>query len=398
MFNQIQYLQYKKRYLILKNQILNGGGGNDILHSDILNVVSSYSNNRNINKLVSSSKDKINKVDWTKKIESINTNLDLSKNKNKTCEFTSDIVQKDACNLYINRRRLKSLFKYYVGSNEPKNYDIDTINDILVKSIIKDNGNRESDIKFLQSLGGNVNKIYFLSFHGIKINGQVNIPNFITTIGYNTFKEKGVTSVTIPNSVTNIIADAFYENEIEELHIPDSVIEIGKNAFFKNKLNTLTLSESITRIEEGAFSNNLLTSVVIPRSIKLISNNLFYQNKLKEIIIPDSIRYIGDFAFAYNCLTHISIPNTIARIGEKAFKGNKLKCITIPSSITHIDDYAFADNDLTNIIIPPNVLILGYGCFDNNPIKDVTLPKRFEGYHSMSAFSTYGKTIKFTYY
>ena len=123
-------------------------------------------------------------------------------------------------------------------------------------------------------------QIYDRAFLGNKNITKVNIPNGVTSIGYNAFASCSyLTSVTIPNSVTSI----------------------GSGAF------------------SGCFS---LTSVTIPNSVTSIEDSVFY---------------------GCTSLTSVTIPNSVTSIGSSAFVGCfKLTSITIPKSVTRIDRAVFA--------------------------------------------------------
>ena len=82
---------------------------------------------------------------------------------------------------------------------------------------------------------------------------SVIIPDSVTTIGLNSFKDcVSLTSITIPNSVTNIGNSAFYGC---------------------TSLTSITIPNSVTNIENFAFYGCTgLTSITIPDSVILILN------------------------------------------------------------------------------------------------------------------------------
>lgn len=111
-----------------------------------------------------------------------------------------------------------------------------------------------------------------------KISGSLNIPEYvkvngqlikITSIGYQSFTNNQITSVTIPDSVKLIDFDAFYGNQLTSVTIPKNVGYIGA----------------------WAFTNNQLTSVALPNSVNNIGDHAFYSNHIANINVPNQHVY-----------------------------------------------------------------------------------------------------------
>jgi hypothetical protein len=86
--------------------------------------------------------------------------------------------------------------------------------------------------------------------------GDVTIPNGVTHIGAEVFREKELTSIVIPNSVISIGGFAFYMNKLTSVYIPDSVTQIGMEAFAKNKLTRVIVTTSAD-FNDSAFDSNV---------------------------------------------------------------------------------------------------------------------------------------------
>ena len=212
-----------------------------------------------------------------------------------------------------------------------------------------------------------------LYIDGIKVEGDLVIPDSVTSIGDYAFVGcTGLTSITIPNSVTSIGDDAFYGcSRLTNITIPDSVTNISSGAFdntawyysqpyydtiylgkvaygYKGIMpdnTTITLKEGTLGIAEGAFSRcDGLTNIILPDGLITIGDSAFSGCKnLTSIVIPASVTILGDYAFS-GCknLTSVTIGNGVTSLGDGVFEGCKsLTSITIPASVTNISLYAF---------------------------------------------------------
>ena len=210
-----------------------------------------------------------------------------------------------------------------------------------------------------------------------KILTSVEIPNTVTSIGYNAFYGcSRLTTVNIPNSVTEIGEYAFYEcSSLSSITIPNSVETIGERAFSHcSSLSSVTIPESVKHLEGAFESCDNLTSVSILCPITSISGFAGCYN-LTSINIPASVTEICNYAF-FGCrsLTSITIPNSVTVIGEHAFTNcTGIKSVNIPYSVTEIGEYAFArelgwsqepQDSLEVVTIPMSVTKIGAHAFD----------------------------------
>ena len=82
---------------------------------------------------------------------------------------------------------------------------------------------------------------------------SVKIPDTVTEIGADCFKESELESIKLPSKLTTIGPYAFNDNQLKNVEIPDTVTVIGYNAFSGNEIENLKLSSNITRIERHTF-------------------------------------------------------------------------------------------------------------------------------------------------
>lgn len=224
------------------------------------------------------------------------------------------------------------------------------------------------------------------------VNGitQANIPNSVTRIGSNIFRNcYTLISVNIPNTVTMIGNCAFKGcYNMTSVNIPNSIISIGDSAFYVNGMTSVTIGNSVTSIGKSAFYNSGLTSVTIPNSVTSIGSHAFSYCNLTSVTIPSSVTWIGDSAFFYcnnlssvyfnatNCTSMgksvfggysnatLIIGDNVTSVPSFAFYGNGLRHVTLGNNVTSIGDSAFYNsNNLTSITIPESVASIGTGSF-----------------------------------
>ena len=242
-----------------------------------------------------------------------------------------------------------------------------------------------------------------LVINGVRLQGEVTIPNTVTAIKDFTFRGCwDITSVTIPESVTSIGKEAFREcGRLTIINIPASVTSIGEEAFREcESLTSITIPENsrLTSIGTLAFYNcTKLTSITIPEGVTEIGSSAFSGcSSLTSITIPENSRLtsIGGATF-YNCtrLTSITIPEGVTSIGDDAFyECGSLTSITIPEGVTSIGRQAFYNckklgKIICRAIVPP---VAGYACFHGVPWAPVYVPAAsVEAYKSHEAWGIF---------
>ncbi len=243
-----------------------------------------------------------------------------------------------------------------------------------------------------------------LYINGNKIEGNLNIPNNVTSIGSYSFSFCGkLTGITIPDSVTSIGNDAFRDcTGLVNITIGDSVSNIDSSAFlntawYDNQPDGLVYAGKVAYKYKGTMPEN--TSISLKRDTISINNSAFVNcNGLKSIMIPDSVTTIGDEAFrGCTSLSIIMIPDSVTNIGNFAFSGCR-GLTSITGSATNvsavarqarptsfvvnitsgniIDNSAFSEcSGLTSITIPNSVTSIGYSAFSNcNRLTTITIP------------------------
>ena len=100
----------------------------------------------------------------------------------------------------------------------------------------------------------------------------------ITNIGQNTFRDKGLESVTFSEDsrIERIHARAFQNNDLTQIVLPDSLNRIDTRAFYDNPISTVTIPDGVTTIENNAF--NKLTKITVGSNLNDLKNGAINGN------------------------------------------------------------------------------------------------------------------------
>ena len=189
----------------------------------------------------------------------------------------------------------------------------------------------------------------------------------------NTAVGSGEFMIEFYDDITRIPDKAFYMSKLNgKIDLPMSVKSIGAYAFAKTACTDFSLPDRVTEIGEGAFEScHNFRTLNLPRDLKKIGNRAFYDCLLSgELNIAYNVTEIGDYAFCgCTSLTKLSLTSSLQRIGANAFNGCKnLKCeLAIPSTVTEIGDGAFKEcsNLYGTLILPANLKKIGSKTFEN---------------------------------
>jgi len=200
----------------------------------------------------------------------------------------------------------------------------------------------------------------------------------VQVIPDNAFKNKRFEGqLVIPNSVTSIGAGAFYNNDFftGDLVIPNSVAIIGNSAFQDcgGFNGTLTLPATMTSIGEAAFKDcrNITGTLTLPAGLVTIEKEAFREmsSLTGNLVIPNSVQEIKQQAFI-NCRSlngTLTLSSSLESIGQEAFQDcNSLTGdLTLPGTLTTIGIRAFKNcrGFTGDLVIPNTVTSLPNGVF-----------------------------------
>ena len=246
-------------------------------------------------------------------------------------------------------------------------------------------------------IGNNIETIPVHLFRGGAFSGSLIIPNSVTSIGREAFRDcSGFNgSLIIGNSVTTIGELAFYgcNGLTGDLNIPNSVTTIGSNAFYdcSGFTGNLTISNSVTTINYDTFygCSGFMGNLIIPNAVTSIGRDAFrdcsgftevhfnatncadvdasvrpFTGVGGSLIIGDNVERIPNYMFKNAAFTgNLTIPNSVTYIGTEAFgdctgfTGN----LTIGNSVTTIGNSAFSNcTGFTGSLIFGNSVITIY--------------------------------------
>ncbi len=155
-----------------------------------------------------------------------------------------------------------------------------------------------------------------------------------------------IKEVRFSQPLTKITSGAFSGfKAMTSFTIPETVTEICGEAFKNTQITSLVIPESVRKIAYNAFGGSAITEVKWPASMNTITG--FCCNYvLKEIVIPDTVTAIGEAAF-FQCksLESLELPEGLTEIGEKAFwYCRNLRCINIPKGVKDFPGFVGCEN------------------------------------------------------
>ena len=208
-----------------------------------------------------------------------------------------------------------------------------------------------------------ITSIEYGTFKNCENLAEIKIPTSVTIIEQDAFKgTKWLENKRDENPlvvVNSILVDAQTATGIVE--IPNNVTTIGADAFRNSGITELVIPEHVTSVQYHSFFNcQSLTKVTFPNSVTVIDDFLFSGcSNLEEVVLPNHITSIGQLAFdGCSNLKEITIPESVTSLGLSAFYGcESLTEVVIPNKVTNIGAYAFYGcTNLTKAVIPESVI------------------------------------------
>lgn len=183
------------------------------------------------------------------------------------------------------------------------------------------------------------------------------LPAKLKTIGRSCFYEDwNLRTVTFPSTLETIKPYAFYRcYNIGHSVVPQGVTMLGDNAYKESGLLTVELPSTLQTIEENTFRDcRQLYSVKLNEGLTRIGNTGFSGCiHLPSVKMPSTLKTIKEWAFE-NCrsLADVELNEGLTRIEGSAFNRNdSLKSITLPTTLVELIGTPFANcANLTSIV------------------------------------------------
>ena len=244
------------------------------------------------------------------------------------------------------------------------------------------------------------------AFYKTEIAKVVTIPQGVTEIADEMFRESSIPHVSLPHGLQRIGNSAFRSSKIAEISLPDTIKAVGEFAFIHcSELKEVEIPQGITCIEYGTFAGCTgLQSVHLPDTLQSIREGAFGGCvSLTEIAIPDSVTKLGSIMlraekdeldyrfFTYQCsfaqgvfekctsLTKVRLPSGLTAINERTFYCcTSLGDIEIPASVTSIESLAFSHCNIKSVTIPSPFISIADDAFEETNLETLTISRNFE--------------------
>lgn len=279
----------------------------------------------------------------------------------------------------------------YIFEPGIKKVEIDGYHNSYVKSVIFEGDNTQVDIYFNSNypleevkLPANITQLEdYSSFANCKMLKSVILPEKLEEIPTSLFEGcSALTSLVIPNTVTKIGKNAFKESGLTQITLPESLTTIEASAFYKTKLETITIPKNVTKIPEDCFyqCENLIRAM-FPNTLTTIDARAFRGcSNLTNIDIPTSLETIGVGAFGdcknLKLTNQFRFPDSMKEIGEAAFENCTqlgINQLIFPGNMENANIGGFKNCDVTHVFVEEGAKTVTLT--SNKYIKSITLPK-----------------------
>lgn len=238
----------------------------------------------------------------------------------------------------------------------------------------------------VQWFGGQITSIANM-FRGQKVlTGSITVPEHITSMGDNCFRNTGISSITALGATT-IGIGAFADcNSLHNCTFnSNGISSIGNEAFAGcSYITALTLQKNVV-IGYNAFgsSANYITNVAYVQSVTYLGTKddwitipHYTTSTTQSYTSPfGRLGSIGKLYINNTRVTFFTIPNGVTKINDGTFAGMSGVSVTMANSVVELGNGAFGYSSINvNTILNSNITTIGAYCFYGNTSTTITLP------------------------
>ncbi|MGU8040100.1 leucine-rich repeat protein [Streptococcus suis] len=220
----------------------------------------------------------------------------------------------------------------------------------------------------------------FRSTHNLK---EIDFGDKLEELGSGAFEFSGLTQVTLPNSLPYLSYRVFADStSLQSVRLPETLTTIPEEAFKNTGLLSLNLPSSVTRIERAAFANAKISKIDFSTGLETIGDGAFSGNRFEKLELPKSLKELGYSAFSdNNNLTFLYINSDLehARYGyyyeATPFKHSnyssdtKSLYVEFKDGVTKIPAYLFAGaKQVIRVDLPEGLKEIGGSAFHGTSI------------------------------
>lgn len=161
------------------------------------------------------------------------------------------------------------------------------------------------------SIFGNVTSIGDGAFADAPVQGLVQIPDGITYLGREAFKNTQISGVFLPNSVTTLSQGLFQGcKNLSQVYVPDNFTGMGNYAFDGcEALTYVRLSANTTTMGEYSMQGTPMEYVKVPSKVEVLSRGALKNcQKLVSLALPASLKTVeAEALYGCSALRNLSV-------------------------------------------------------------------------------------------
>lgn len=226
---------------------------------------------------------------------------------------------------------------------------------------------------------------------------HVLIPEGITKIGVNAFKDLNIYSVTLPQSLTEFSEPSFNDCfNLTEIVIPPKVQQLYGGIFVDcERLKRIYIGKGVTDIDPGILydfdyydvdSDNVrftsVDGILFSKDMKILYS--YSTQNTGSYKVPETVEILCGDAFHDSLLSSVLLPSSIKEIGSGCFHGAEklVKVDTYYPGKTYVPSSA-------DVCLPPKLKHISYNCFNYClNISSVVIPPQVKSIGNLAFYAT----------